>query len=312
MSNQAFDTHALRRALGNFATGITVVTAQSPEGERIGLTVNSFNSVSLDPPLVLWSLDKRSVDSLDVIRRANHFAVNILAADQLDLSNQFARPHSDKFANIDYREGPGRAPLLEGCAARFHCTLHETVDAGDHWILIGRVLDFDDFGRAPLLYHQGAYSLVLPHPRLQQRPAAAPREPELESRLANNLLYLMLQAVNAYQSAYLPKQQALGLSVSEARVLILLSVLEDGREERLQRESSLPGSEVREALENLEHAGLVAAQEGGGYRLSPVGMERARQYWAMSEQEQAQVFAEFDASQIELFKQILNSIIRRA
>lgn len=267
MSDHSLDPHALRRALGNFATGITIVTAQTPEGDRIGLTVNSFNSVSLDPPLVLWSLDKRSIDSLDVIRRANHFAVNILAADQIDLSNRFARPQSDKFAGVQYREGPGRMPLLEGCAARFHCALHETVDAGDHWILIGRVLDFDDAGRAPLLYHQGAYSLVLPHPRLQQRSDT----PAPDSGLSNNLLYLMLQAVNAYQSAYLPKQQALGLSVSEARVLILLSALQACRAERLQRESSLPGSEVREALENLGQA-----RPGAGRRKPQLSTQPAR------------------------------------
>lgn len=114
MSDHSLDPHALRRALGNFATGITIVTAQTPEGDRIGLTVNSFNSVSLDPPLVLWSLDKRSIDSLDVIRRANHFAVNILAADQIDLSNRFARPQSDKFAGVQYREGPGRHAAAGG------------------------------------------------------------------------------------------------------------------------------------------------------------------------------------------------------
>lgn len=311
MSDQALDPHALRRALGNFATGITIVTAQSPDGDRIGLTVNSFNSVSLEPPLVLWSLDKRSVDSLDVIHRANHFAINILAADQIDLSNHFARPQADKFAGISYREGPGRAPLLEGCAARFHCTLHETVDAGDHWILIGRVVDFDDIGRAPLLYHQGAYSLVLPHPRLQA-PDGHTESPPLEAGLSDNVLYLMLQAVNAYQSAYLPKQQSLGLSISEARVLILLSALKQGPIEQLQRESSLPGSEVREALDNLEQAGLVLATGQRSYHLTPLGQERARQYWALSEQEQQQVLEQFDDAQIELFKQILNSIIRRA
>lgn len=312
MSDPALDPHSLRRALGNFATGITVVTAQSPEGERIGLTVNSFNSVSLEPPLILWSLDKRSVDSLDVIRRADHFAVNILAADQIDISNQFARPQADKFSGIDFREGAGRAPLLEGCAACFQCTLHETVDAGDHWILIGRVLDFDDFGRAPLLYHQGAYSLVLPHPRIGRSPKGDPRSSGSEIGLEHNLLYLLLQAVNAYQSAYLPKQQALGLSVSEARVLILLSALNEARAEILQRESSLPGSEIREALDNLAQSGLVEREEDGNCRLSPAGQERARQYWALSEQEQQQVFAEFDPSGIDLFKQILQSIIRRA
>lgn len=174
------------------------------------------------------------------------------------------------------------------------------------------MLDFDDFGRAPLLYHQGAYSLVLPHPRIGRSPKGDPRSSGSEIGLEHNLLYLLLQAVNAYQSAYLPKQQALGLSVSEARVLILLSALNEARAEILQRESSLPGSEIREALDNLAQSGLVEREEDGNCRLSPAGQERARQYWALSEQEQQQVFAEFDPSGIDLFKQILQSIIRRA
>ncbi|WP_432696444.1 p-hydroxyphenylacetate 3-hydroxylase reductase component [Marinobacterium sp. YM272] len=306
------DPHAFRRALGNFATGITIVTAQNPAGERIGLTVNSFNSVSLDPPLILWSLDKRSADSLEVIREAGHFAVNVLAADQLDLSNHFARPQDDKFALIQYTEGPGGSPLLESCAARFHCALHEFVEAGDHWILIGRVLDFDDLGRAPLLYHQGAYSVALPHPRVEKNPpATSTAGSALAQNLSNNLLYLMLQAVNAYQSSYLPKQQALGLSVSEARLLILLSVLGPSGVERLQKESSLPGSEVVEAADNLEMGGLVT-RSGPVLELSEAGAERAREYWVLAEKEQNQVFSEFDDTEINLFKQMLNSVIQKA
>ncbi|WP_027852904.1 p-hydroxyphenylacetate 3-hydroxylase reductase component [Marinobacterium litorale] len=311
MTDQPLDSHAFRRALGNFATGITIVTAQAPNGDKIGLTVNSFNSVSLDPPLVLWSLDKRSADSLSVIQSADHFAINVLAANQLDLSNHFARPQTDKFANIDYSEGPGRAPLLDACAARFHCALHETIDAGDHWILLGRVLAFDDFGRSPLLYHQGAYSLVLPHPRVEKNLAAQATLPGLEKYLENNLLYLMLQAVNAYQTSYLPKQQALGLSVSEARVLILLSVIPDAGLERLQRESSLPGSEIREAVENLHASGLLESTTAP-FSLTADGALRASEYWALSEQEQHKVFDEFNDSQIQLFKKMLNRVIQKA
>lgn len=311
MSEETLDPHAFRRALGNFATGITVVTAQSAKGERIGLTVNSFNSVSLDPPLILWSLDKRSADSMELIRNAGHFAINVLAADQLDLSNQFARPQKDKFNGIKFSEGMGRAPLLKECAANFQCELHQTIDAGDHWILLGRVLAFDDFGRAPLLYHQGAYSLVMPHPRVAQRPESTQEDEALQGRLANNLLYLMLQAVNAYQSAYLPKQQSLGLSVSEARLLILLSSRPGADTNALALDSALPGSEIREALDNLKTSGLVC-DAGPGFCLTEQGRKRAREYWALSEQEQSQVFADYSSEQIEQFKEILNRIIRNA
>lgn len=102
----AFDSRAFRRALGNFATGVTVVTAADAAGNKVGVTANSFNSVSLDPPLILWSLDKRS-SSLAVFEAASHFAVNILAADQIELSNNFAKPREDRFAGIEHRAGEG-------------------------------------------------------------------------------------------------------------------------------------------------------------------------------------------------------------
>ncbi len=157
-----FDSRAFRRALGNFAAGVTVITAADASGRKVGVTANSFNSVSLDPPLVLWSIDKRS-GSHAVFEAAGHFAVNVLAADQIDLSNTFARPSEDRFAGIEHETGEGGAPLLPGCSARFRCEKFQQIDGGDHWILIGRVLAFDDLGHAPLLYHQGAYSRVLPH-----------------------------------------------------------------------------------------------------------------------------------------------------
>lgn len=162
-----FDSRAFRRALGNFATGVTVITAADASGRKVGVTANSFNSVSLDPPLVLWSIDKRS-GSHAVFEAAGHFAVNVLAADQIDLSNTFARPSEDRFAGIEHETGEGGAPLLPGCSARFRCEKFQQIDGGDHWILIGRVLAFDDLGHSPLLYHQGAYSRVLPHALLDR------------------------------------------------------------------------------------------------------------------------------------------------
>ncbi|MGH8486191.1 MAG: flavin reductase family protein, partial [Pseudomonas sp.] len=149
----ALDTRAFRRALGNFATGVTVVTAASADGRKVGVTANSFNSVSLEPPLILWSIDKRS-SSHEVFEAASHFAVNVLAADQIDLSNNFAKPKDDRFAGIEFEAGEGGAPLLADCAARFHCEKYQQVDGGDHWIMIGKVVAFDDCGRSPLLYHQ--------------------------------------------------------------------------------------------------------------------------------------------------------------
>ena len=157
LASSSLDVAAFRRALGNFATGVTVVTAASPGGRRVGVTANSFNAVSLQPPLILWSLSKCSA-SLEVFEAATHFAVNILAAGQAAISNTFARPSRDRFAGMDHTPGAGGAPLLAGCAARLQCERHQRLDGGDHWIMIGKVVAFDDFGLTPLLYHRGAYA----------------------------------------------------------------------------------------------------------------------------------------------------------
>ncbi|WP_345798436.1 flavin reductase family protein [Castellaniella sp. MT123] len=160
--SEVIDSRCLRRALGNFATGVTIMTAH--DGTRtVGVTANSFSSVSLDPPLILWSISKRS-GSYPVFEQASHFAVNVLAADQITVSDQFAHPCDDRFAGVEYRQGRGRCLLLEGTSAGFQCEKFQTLDGGDHWILIGRVIAFEDHGRAPLLYHQGSYATALPHP----------------------------------------------------------------------------------------------------------------------------------------------------
>ena len=312
----SFDARALRRGLSNFATGVTVVTARSPSGEQVGVTANSFNSVSLDPPLILWSIDKRS-SSHAVFDAASHFAVNILAADQIELSNHFARAHAqaDKFARVGFSAGHGGAPLLSDCAARFQCERHRQVDGGDHWILIGKVVAFDDFGRAPLLYHQGAYSMALPHPRAPRRAdpnagantdAKTKAAAALRGRLAGgNLFYLMVHALNAYQTSYVPKQLATGLCTGEARVLM---VLEDSAEPdpvALQRETAMPAGEIVEVLNNLYQKGLVNA----GHELTAAGRAQTEALWDIARSQQEAVFAGVSAADIETFKKVLKVVM---
>lgn len=303
-----FDPREFRRALGNFATGVTIITARSPSGEQVGVTANSFNSVSLEPPLILWSIDKRS-GSHAVFETASHFAVHILAADQIELSNHFARPQDDKFAGIPHQRGLGDAPLFADCAARFQCERYQQVDGGDHWILIGKVVAFDDFGRSPLLYHQGAYSMVLPHPRAPKKadPNAAPAT--MHGRLASsNLFYLMTQAVNAYQASYGPKQLSTGLRTSEARMLM---VLEDSAQLdtiALQREVAMPTREIEEALANLQAKGLVAEQDGT-HQLTTAGRAQTEALWEIARRQQDAVFAGVSGEEIETFKKVLRMVM---
>lgn len=150
------DARALRHALGRFATGVTVVTTCTPEGERQGLTVNSFAAVSLDPPLVLWCL-QRTAPSLAGFIAAGTFAINVLHARQAALSRRFAAPAEDKFAGVEHAPGLDGAPLIADALARFECRTERTVEAGDHVIFIGRVLRAAYRDGQPLLYSAGRY-----------------------------------------------------------------------------------------------------------------------------------------------------------
>ncbi|CAH0142583.1 p-hydroxyphenylacetate 3-hydroxylase, reductase component [Pseudomonas sp. Bi70] len=301
------DSRAFRRALGNFATGVTVITAATPDGQKVGVTANSFNSVSLDPALVLWSIDKRST-SYEVFQRASHYAVNVLAADQIDVSNQFARPRDDKFESIVYETGEGGAPLLVDCAARFQCEMHQQLDGGDHWILIGKVVAFDDLGRSPLLYHQGAYSMVLPHTRMTQKNDGQPPSSDFQGRLSHNLYYLMTQAVRSYQSSYQPRQLSTGLRTSEARMLMVLENDAGLCMGELLREVAMPVREIEQAVDILKRKGLVADSDER-YVLTAAGVEQAEALWRIAGEQQDKVFSAFSAEQIETFKSMLKAVI---
>lgn len=151
-----FDTLALRQALGEFATGVTVVTARNPDGRPVGITVNSFASVSLEPPLVLWSIGRHS-PLHQVFATCGYWTVNILAADQLALSQRFSQPGADRFADLEWKPGAGDTPLLAGCSAWFECRTEARHPGGDHTLLIGRVERFRREPRPPLIFHGGGY-----------------------------------------------------------------------------------------------------------------------------------------------------------
>lgn len=163
---EAPDPRMLRQALGRFATGVTVVTTRTPEGKREGMTANSFSAVSLDPPLILWSI-RNEAASVPAFLEAAVFAVNILSQEQAGLSHHFATPRADKFEGIDHAEGYGGCPVLPGALALFECSLEQALPAGDHLILIGRVqrASFDDTAR-PLLFSAGSYAIAAPLPNI--------------------------------------------------------------------------------------------------------------------------------------------------
>jgi len=156
------DPHSLlRHCLSQFATGVTVVTCKDDQARPCGITANSFSSVSLDPPLVLWNIAKSS-NSVDAFLTAKHFAFHILSAAQEHLSQHFARTDHTRFERIEFEESADDVPILPGCIAVLHCSIRETHDCGDHHIIIGRVDSFDVAGGDPLLFFRSAYRTIAP------------------------------------------------------------------------------------------------------------------------------------------------------
>ncbi|MEO6093947.1 MAG: flavin reductase [Novosphingobium sp.] len=233
-----------RQALSAFPTGVTIVTTLDAEGVPVGVTASSFNSVSLDPPLVLWSLAKSS-KSHDAFCNSGHFAIHVLAAHQEDLSNRFSRAGADKFADVTWRSGASGAPVLDHYAALFDCTTRYLYEGGDHVILVGEVVAFEKMDAAPLVFHGGRYAEARSRPS-NQDPAPGV-DLEAGSFSDDFLLYLVSRA--HFQSS-LPtrrKLEQLGLSQTEYMVLALLSM-----------QSPMPATDIKA---QLDHTGLSPSTE---------------------------------------------------
>lgn len=153
----SFSSPEFRSALGMFATGVTIVTARTAEGQLVGLTASSFNSVSMNPPLVLWSL-AQAAGSMPAFRTGSHYAINILSAQQQELALRFASKGVDRWADVAFTEGVAGAPLLEGAVASFECFNRSRYEEGDHVIFVGEVERCQHTpGASPLLYHGGRF-----------------------------------------------------------------------------------------------------------------------------------------------------------
>lgn len=155
------DARDLRHALGRFPTGVTVITTRAPNGKLEGLTANSFSALSLEPPLILWSLGRKA-GSLQSFLDSGHFAINVLGAAQADMSHRFATPRENKFENLAIEAGLGGSPLLPGVLASFECKTESTIEGGDHLLFVGRVHKIAYGEGEPLIFNAGRYCTSRP------------------------------------------------------------------------------------------------------------------------------------------------------
>ncbi|MFI4981859.1 MAG: flavin reductase, partial [Nevskiales bacterium] len=277
-STAAFDAAEFRKALGSFATGVTIITTRAPDGAPMGLTANSFNSVSLSPPLVLWSLANTSM-SLAAFRAAPYWAVHVLATDQEELSARFARRGESKFAGLDIESGVGEVPLLKGCSARFQCRTAFQYEGGDHVIFLGEVLAFDRNEAAPLVFHGGRYA----HATRRDPLGIKPRSAYLEGSFGDDFLGYLLgrshfrmfaQIRRHLEEAHLTDQEFYVLSSLTLKRAMTVRDLDAGMAGVLDENS-------HRAIKSLVQHGLAreaaveAGVEGPAYELTEAGREAA-------------------------------------
>jgi flavin reductase (DIM6/NTAB) family NADH-FMN oxidoreductase RutF len=254
-------TRQFRTALGSFATGVTIVTTRNAAGEDIGLTANSFNSVSLDPPMVLWSLGRKSL-SLPAFLESGYFAVHVLAADQEDLSVTFATRGADKFAGLAVTRGAGDIPLIPGCSALFQCKTAFHTEGGDHVIFVGEVQDFEHFSRPPLVFHSGRYAVTVEKPVAS--PPANREDPEPDSSFRQDFLISLLERAHFQLLLSLQRDlQSHRLNQDQWSVLSVLGTSGDCTVAELDRLLWFTGRRVTHQLLTSLAVGGFAHLEGG-------------------------------------------------
>ncbi len=312
MSTSAgFDAAEFRKALGAFATGVTIITARTEDGRPLGMTVNSFNSVSLNPPLVLWSLANTSF-SLPAFRVAAHWAVHILAADQEELSARFARRGEDKFSGLTTDEGVGKIPLLRGCNARFQCRTTFQYEGGDHVIFVGEVLAFDRAERAPLVFHGGGYA----HATRRDAPGVRPRTAHLEGSFGEDFLgYLLGRSHFQFFARIRPLLAAEGLSDEEFYVLTTLTLKQEMTTEEMDTGMAgvLEGG-GHAAVQALVQKGLASIHVGedadcAGHRLTPAGSDCALRLIAAAKAVELALLERLGPGEAPVLKSLLNRLL---
>lgn len=302
-SNKTCDLKALRQAFGQFATGVTIITTASAEGDYVGLTANSFSSVSLEPPLVLWSLDNKA-RSLSVFEQCEHFAIHVLNAEQVELSNLFASKTEQKFTDLDIESGPDGIPLLNDYAARFICRKTYTYEGGDHTIFVGEVLDFNRTEAEPLLFHCGQYAkrhLLQNNQQISE---------ESGSFNANFLMYLLERVTAQVTHPFHQAAKGLGLSICGMHLLAVLSNHEQRSISELIALNPLETADIEIEIKLLDNAGLVNKNHQQ-VSLSQQGRDIVVQLLAAGKAFEADALSTLDEYEQQVFKNLLQRVIQQ-
>jgi 3-hydroxy-9,10-secoandrosta-1,3,5(10)-triene-9,17-dione monooxygenase reductase component len=310
MQSPHFDTREFRNTLGSFATGVTIITTTTEDGEPVGLTANSFNSVSLEPPLILWSLAKTSA-SVPIFKTTEYWNVHILSVDQEHLSNLFASKGADKFAGLTLDKGLTNAPLLSDCTARLQCRSAFQYDGGDHIILVGEVLKFDNSNKPPLAFLGGQYALTARKP--YEGVSLSVQEESLSAYYNENLLgYLVGRTHFQLLEGLSLKTHETPLSDVEFYVLSTLCIRDNVNITELNQYLNQTQCNVQlTELNELRTADLIAIESPGDrICLTHKGRELIVQHIAKAKILEEKIVASLGEGEILALKLLLKKVIK--
>ena len=294
-----------RKALGTFATGVTVVTTLDEAGEPVGVTASSFNSVSLDPPLVLWSLAKKSL-SREAFCSSGHFAIHVLADTQEDLSNRFAVSGGEKFGGTVWSKGSLGSPVLTEHAAVFECKTRHLYEGGDHLIMVGEVVAFEARDHAPLLFHSGRYAVSSPREPVSTRETV---DLEHASFADDFLVYLVTRAFFQISRSTRNTARSLDLADFEHHILVGLSVQSSATLEDLNTLLEHTGdAPVGEWLESMIERDLVS-KAPTGYRMGPAGRDKLIEVLAVGKAFEADIVERMTQDELVETKRAMRRLI---
>lgn len=303
-----FSPRDFRNALSCFATGVTVVTARDSRWEPVGMTASSFNSVSVDPPLILWSVTKTARSAI-AFKSAERFAVHVLAMDQTDLSNTFAKTGGDKFAGVTFADDSDGVPILPNTAARFDCQQWAVYEGGDHWIIVGEVLSFETAEREGLVFGGGTYSMAAPLAAL--RPDLHGGNPQ-DDVVGDMLQYQLSQAYHRMVVQFHDVVRSHGLSVDEWRIATVLFGPEPVSLTDLAGTTYLEPVTLSDILAGLESRGFCSRQTIDGQSMvnsTELGRDSVRHLVGLAQQQEEAALAPLSEEQRAALKAGLRAFV---
>lgn len=303
-----FTDREMRDALSTFATGVTVVTGLDADKQPIGMTASSFNSVSMDPPLILWSVAKNAL-SADAFREADHFAVHVLDREQVDVSSCFAQTGTDKFSAANFTTDTNGVPVLDRCACRFDCAQWASYEGGDHWIIVGRVIALHRSSSEPLVFSGGSYAVASPLRVPSQTGSAAESE---DSPIDGLLIYNLARAYRQIADQFHESVRQSDLTVAEWRILASLHGVTWRELRDLSVRTFIDLAVLRDMIDKMRDDGLCKVMADYDKVLvseTKDGHSRVEHLFALSAEQERSAVGESQPEKLQQLITLLQSVI---